>query len=655
MRFVLRSHRPRILAGLVAAALPIAMFTGAGAASAGPARRTLANSKPSWLIHAQRKSQTAAGSKVDFGVLLGLRDASGAEATLQAISDPSSSRYGDWLTRDEFTARYAPAAADVRAVRSWLTSQGFTLRQTLGGGLYVEASGSAAQVMKTFSTTLSSYTYQGHTVRANTTALSLPAGAPTAVTGVLGLDQGSALKKPATTTLPGPPSGARYGVQPCSAHFGQKIATDKPAAAGQKRPYTVCGYAPQQLQSAYGESSLLKSGVTGKGVTVAITDAYAAPTILKDAQIYNRVHQQPSFGPGQFQQIWPSSFNVYDPEDAQGWYGEETLDVEAVHAMAPGAKVVFVAGADDLSGLDEAWAQTIDNHVADVVTNSWGSAVDDVADLGQSYIDFYQHFSLEAALTGQTVSFSTGDDGDNTAGGTDPAAKTDQFPADLPYVIGAGGTSVAISKSGQRLGEWGWQTAYSALSADGKSWGAPVYSSGGGGGPSQLFSQPFYQQGKVPARIANFYGKPARAIPDISMPGDPNTGFEVGETQEFPDGTYWDQYRIGGTSLSSPLLAGVLAVSYQKVGKPLGFVNPLLYKLLGTSALYDVVAPKQPVLQVRTDYANFLDSSEGYLFRLQTVDTQSSTLHSTPGYDDETGVGTPNGPAFFTALTASRR
>ena len=57
--------------------------------------------------------------------------------------------------------------------------------------------------------------------------------------------------------------------------------------------------------------------------------------------------------------------------------------------------------------------------------------------------------------------------------------------------------------------------------------------------------------------------------------------------------------------------------------------------------------------QVRTDYANLLDDTQGFLFRLQTIDVQSSTLHDTPGYDDETGVGTPNGPAFF--FGAARR
>jgi hypothetical protein len=63
--------------------------------------------------------------------------------------------------------------------------------------------------------------------------------------------------------------------------------------------------------------------------------------------------------------------------------------------------------------------------------------------------------------------------------------------------------------------------------------------------------------------------------------------------------------------------------------------------------LHDIVAPTSPLAQVRTDYVNFLDSSQGKFYRLQTIDVQSSALHDTPGYDDETGVGTPSGPAFF--------
>jgi subtilase family serine protease len=350
----------------------------------------------------------------------------------------------------------------------------------------------------------------------------------------------------------------------------------------------VCGYTPQQYQSAYGESSLLRAGVSGKGVTVAITDAYAAPTMLADAQKYNQVHNQPAFAPGQYSQITPAA-NGYDDEaacDPQGWYGEETLDVEAVHAMAPGAKIVYVGAADCESGLDDAWASAIDNHVANVITDSWNSGTDDLTLLGSSYVQFYEQYSMEAALTGITVQFSSGDSGDDTSGGTDLAAKTVEFPADLPYVTGVGGTSVLIGSKGQHLAEYGWQTDYSQLTNGAWTPAPPgTYSSGGGGGTSVLFAQPWYQKGKVPTSISEYFGKtPMRAVPDISAAGDPNTGFEVGETQVFPDGTYWDQYRIGGTSLSSPLIAGVVAVADQFAHQSLGFINPLYYKLLDTTA-----------------------------------------------------------------------
>jgi subtilase family serine protease len=134
------------------------------------------------------------------------------------------------------------------------------------------------------------------------------------------------------------------------------------------------------------------------------------------------------------------------------------------------------------------------------------------------------------------------------------------------------------------------------------------------------------------------------------MPGDPNTGFEVGETQVFSDGTYWDQYRIGGTSLASPLMAGVLAVADQFAHRSLGFVNPLYYKLLNTPALHDITAPTSPLAQVRTNYTNSIDNTQGKSYLLQTIDVQSTTIHSKRGYDDETGVGTPGGPLFFLGL-----
>jgi subtilase family serine protease len=659
MRFVRRSALAVVISG---ATVFGGLAAAAGTASAsGPQRHYLAGSTPKWLSKAKSVGTTSSSEQVGFGVLLDMRNEAGAAATLKAISDPSSASYGKWLTNQAFDEQYAPAKTSVTAVQDWLRGQGFTVTQTLPSGMYVEASGTTAQVEKVFGSTLKNYSYQGKTVRANSSELSLPASTPAAVTGVVagivGVDQGTALKSPADT-LPGPPPGARYGVQPCSAYYGQKTATDKPSAYGKKQPYAVCGYVPQQYQSAYGESALLRSGVSGKGVTVAITDAYAAPTILADAQKYNQVHNQPQFAPGQFSQITPAADGYGDESlcDPQGWYGEETLDVEAVHAMAPGAKIVYVGAADCESGLDDAWASAIDNHVANVITNSWTDGTDDLTLLGTSYVQFYEQYSLEAAMTGITVNFSSGDAGDNTTGGTDLAAKTVEFPADLPYVTGVGGTSVLIGSKGQHLAEYGWQTDYSQLTNGAWTPTPPgTYSSGGGGGTSVLFPQPWYQAGKVPTSVSEYFGStPMRAVPDISAAGDPNTGFEVGETQVFPDGTYWDQYRIGGTSLSSPLIAGAVAVADQFTHKSLGFINPLYYKLLGTPALHDIKAPTSPVAQVRTNYANSVDASAGYTYELGTIDVQQTTLHDTPGYDDETGVGTPNGPAFFLGLLIAK-
>jgi subtilase family serine protease len=649
-----RFTRHKIVGGLAAVFTVAGLAAAVAPAAASASPHTLPGSMPRWLHQAHEQGALPSSQQIGFGVLLGMRDPAAAQAQVQALSDPTSASYGKWLTNQQFDARYAPTAASVTAVQGWLRSAGFQVTKTLRSGMYVEASGSVAQVDKTFGTSVHNFAYLGKTVRANTTALTLPTSTPAAVTsaiaGVIGIDQGSTLKAPADT-LPGPPPGARFGVQPCSAYFGQKTATAQPTAYGKHQPYTPCGYVPQQYQSAYGETSLLRAGVTGRGVTVAITDAYAAPTMLADAQQYNKVHDQPKFGPGQFSQITPAA-DGYDMEaecDPQGWYGEETLDVEAVHAMAPGAKVVYVGAQDCGSGLDNAWAASIDNHVADVITNSWTDGTDDVNLIGSDLVAFYTQFSMEAALTGITVNFSSGDDGDNTAGGTNLPGKTVEFPADLPDVTGVGGTSVEIGSRGQWLNEYGWQTAYAPL-VNGAWTPAPpgTYNSGGGGGTSVLFAQPFYQAGKVPATISEANGAtPMRAVPDIAMPGDPNTGFEVGETQVFPEGTHWDQYRIGGTSLSSPLMAGVVAVADQFSHKSLGFINPLYYKLLGTKALHDIAAPKSPVAQVRADFVNGLDNSQGLLFKLQTIDVQSTTLHDTKGYDDETGVGTPDGPAFF--------
>ena len=133
---------------------------------------------------------------------------------------------------------------------------------------------------------------------------------------------------------------------------------------------------------------------------------------------------------------------------------------------------------------------------------------------------------------------------------------------------------------------------------------------GGGGGTSKVSPSPSTRWAWCPDHLSHFGKTPMRAVPDVAMPGDPNTGFD-GRDSGLPQRDLLGQYRIGGTSLSSPLFAGVVAVADQVNHRPLGFINPLYYRLLDTNALHDIVAPRSPVAEVRTDYTNFLDNTQG--------------------------------------------
>ena len=297
----------------------------------------------------------------------------------------------------------------------WLRGAGFSVTGVASSRLYVAARGTVKQAEAAFSTRLDNFASNGKTLRGNTTALTIPRSLAAVVSGVADLDDTMAVTGP-QSSADAPPPGSRYGVQPCSAYYGQKIATAQPKAYGKHEPYAVCGYTPVQYRSAYGVDGLVRSGTDGRGQTVVITDAYAAPTIVKDVDIYSRRHGLPTLRPGQFRQILPAGgFTKQATCDPGGWYGEETLDVEAVHGIAPGANIVFVAGSDCLHGLPRAWADAIDNHVGSIITNSW-SVTNGEGTEGQAknlgYVDFVNSFALEAALTGIGNYFSSGDSGD---------------------------------------------------------------------------------------------------------------------------------------------------------------------------------------------------------------------------------------------------
>jgi subtilase family serine protease len=224
--------------------------------------------------------------------------------------------------------------------------------------------------------------------------------------------------------------------------------------------------------------------------------------------------------------------------------------------------------------------------------------------------------------------FSSGDNGDEVP--TTGTLQTD-YPTSDPYVTAVGGTTAAINSSGALAWQTGWGTVKWSKSADGTSWTKAGFLYGSGGGKSTVFGRPVYQVGVTPPG--------ARGVPDVAMDGDVTTGMLVGQTQTFPDGVYYDQYRVGGTSLSSPLFAGMTALAFQHAGGGLGLLNPTIYA--NSRAFTDVTGPGPDAGNVRVDYVNGVDGSAGLLDSVRTFD-QDTSLTVTPGWDNVTGLGTPN-------------
>jgi subtilase family serine protease len=660
----------RRIACLVAITALAAAGVTVGTAGAAAGRTKLAGSVPSWATAAHRVGATNGATKVGFRVYLPWRGGGEAAALAQSVSTPGRAASGHFLSPAEFRSRFSPTAKDTGAVTNWLRGQGFAIGTTPANRHYVEAVGTVAQAAAAFDTSFANYSYSGATLRAPQRELSVPAGLP-AISAVVGLDESAVLIRPEAKPGATPP-GAFVNGRPCSAYWGEKTVASDPALDGTALPasppdWAPCGYAGAQLQGAYGLSGAIGRGNNGSGVTVAVIDAYASPTIVTDVNTYSSRHGPPTIVSdietysaahglpstnGLFHQIVaPGIFlRPQNPaQNPQGWSGEETLDIEAVHTMAPGASIVYVAAPNNYADLDSALNHVVDRHLADIVTNSYGFSTEA---LPPGYIKPFNDTLIQAAAEGISVLFSSGDNGDET-GGNPAVAPTPDWPASSPWVTAVGGTSLGVNSANGRQFELGWETTRASL--DGGAWGTPSYLYGSGGGTSRIFAQPSYQAGVVPDAIAKRYGGPAmRVVPDVAAVGDPTTGMLVGQTQRFPDGTdRYSEFRLGGTSLSSPLFAGMLALAEQNRGSSFGLANPALYAAAGTSAYNDITkaALSTYIGAVRSDYVNGVDPSDGYVYTARYFDQDDAlTIHVAPGYDDVTGVGSPNGDAWLAAL-----
>lgn len=615
-------------------------------------RTTLSGSVPAWAT-AARAAGDSANDAVVFRVYMTWRNGDAAATYALSASTRGSAHAGQFLTPEQFRSRFSPTAQDLSMITSWLKQQGFSIGYTPANRHYVEAIGTVAQAAAAFNTTFGEFRVAGTTLRAPRSALSVPSDLP-AIAAVVGLDESAALVQ--IDAAAAPPPDVFLNAQPCSAYWGEKTVTNTATLDGTVLPlspsaFAPCGYAGAQLQGAYGMSTAIGSGTDGSGVTVAVIDAYASPTIADDIETYSSLHGLPTTR-GLFREVVaPGTYRrPQNPvQDPQGWSGEETLDVEAVHTMAPGASIVYVGAPNNYADLDAALNHVVDNHLADIVSNSYGYASEA---LPPGYIKPFNDTLIQAAAEGISVLFSSGDFGDETLE-ISGATPTPDWPASSPWVTAVGGTSLGVTSSNTRQFELGWETGRAQL-VNG-AWGPYSYLYGSGGGTSRLFAQPSYQAGVVPDSIAKSYGGAAmRAVPDVAAVGDPTTGMLVGQTQRFPDGTIaYSEYRIGGTSLSSPLFAGMLALAVQRRGSTLGLANPSLYAAAGTSAYTDITKTDLATYPgaVRSDYINGVDDSDGYRYTARSFDRDSLlTIHVRSGYDDVTGIGSPNGESWLTAL-----
>jgi subtilase family serine protease len=642
-------------------------------------------------------SGVAKSSRVDFNLVLKLRDAAGAEALVRAVSTPGSSSYRHYLTAAQWEARFSPAASEVSRARAWLHSEGFKVGAVSKDRITISASGTAGQVERAFGTGLANYRVARHTVRLATKQMSVPASIAGSVVGAMGINQSVATSAVSSSTrassgarrasgkinFPAPPP-AFLPAPPCGAYYNQKITTVTPPFGNgypAKVPYNVCGYKPGQFRSAYNVGS-----ATGKGATVAIVDAYGSATIASDATRYFKMNDPGNpFANASFSQLLAAPFTQATACDASSWLVEQALDVETVHSMARDGHILYVGAKscfdNDLFAADQA---VVDNRLADVVTNSWGDLGGDLLDDVATRTAFDDIFML-GDTTGMTLLYSTGDDGDNF---DLLGASAADYPASSPFVTAMGGTSLKIGSKGQEIGELGWATGRSfKCTANGVNilpdctkstlgtWGPVGYDGGSGGFTSYVYTQPWYQAPVVPASLATrnefIVGpQPMRVIPDISMDADPSTGYLIGLTEVFPSGRVgYNQPRYGGTSLASPLMAGVIAdvdgLQLASGGSDVGFINPAVYRLTRKAGAISDVLPGGKQGQLRVDHAfTYITGAKGFLysFRQLTYEgpitycdatgncaTRPNTLSTAKGYDSMTGLGSI-GPKFITDL-----
>jgi hypothetical protein len=416
-----------------------------------------------------------------------------------------------------------------------------------------------------------------------------------------------------------------------------KILSASPRLAASPAPYygfssPAGGTTPAQMAGAYLGANFNFDGISGDGTgqTIAIVDAYDDPGMvnstspgfatsdLAEFDAYYHLPNPPSFTKygvnDQTATVTTTPVTATDPSgpyDQTGyfdWEVEESLDVEWAHAMAPNAAIDLIETSSDQTVFNGVQAATALPGV-DVVSMSFST---DEANVGSVEPTYDPYFFSNPSIT---YLAATGDYGAYGTNGGEQNVIQPQYPATSADVVAVGGTSLYLSGN-----TWSGETTW----GNGTSSGSDT---GGGGGTSLYIPKPAYQTGLGSGT--------QRQIPDVALDANPSTGVPIFDSYDFGTGSGWVPGYVGGTSLATPVMAGLVAVADQGravAGLPTlnsnGIsggvdIHSVLYSLAGNTSSYA---------------ADFHDITAG-----NAIGPVGAPPNYSPetGYDLATGLGSP--------------
>jgi kumamolisin len=470
-------------------------------------------------------------------VTLRLRPAGGGPVAATPDLSSHPTRPGRFATRSEVRLTRGMARGDVEIVRAFANDHGLTVGEVALAERKVVLEGSAAAFAGAFGVTLRRYQVGDRTYRGRTGTVTVPASIASVVEGVFGLDD-------------------RQQAQPHFQVLGTAGAPAAPgiAAAAAAAPMAAATVTPPELSAAYD----FPSDADGTGQCIAIIELGGG---------FRRTDLKTYFAGLGIPAPRVTAVSVdggrNQPSTADTADGEVMLDIEVAAAIAPKAQIaVYFAPNTDRGFLDAITKAIHDNRRRpSIVSISWGAA--ESGWTGQAMQAMDQAFA-DAALLGVTVLVAAGDDGSNDRV-SDGLAHAD-FPASSPHVVACGGTRVTIA-GGAITKEVVWNDGPGSAT---------------GGGVSDVFPLPAYQGTSNVPHSANPGHRVGRGVPDIAGDASPASGYAVRV-----DG---QDLIIGGTSAVAPLYAGLVALLNQKLGSPVGFLNPLLYGVTASGVYEDITS-----------------------------------------------------------------